>query len=84
MRFRSSAIGIHDTIWIPPNVLHRFINASDRPLRIFWTSATIDAEHVQAPGHGPLCSRANQGGDQKDRTVAVPAVDIDPCAAKGR
>ena len=32
-----------DTTWIPPNVPHRFINATDKPMRIFWTYATIDA-----------------------------------------
>ena len=32
-----------DTTWIPANVPHRFINASDRPMRIFWTYATVDA-----------------------------------------
>ena len=34
----------YDTTWIPPNVPHRFRNASDRdPLRIFWTYASVDA-----------------------------------------
>lgn len=57
-----------DTTWIPPNVPHRFINASDKPMRIFWTYATIDAtrtmvasgemrtidaEHMQASGQSP-------------------------------
>lgn len=32
-----------DTTWIPANVPHRFINASDRRMRIFWTYATVDA-----------------------------------------
>ena len=33
-----------DTTWVPANVPHRFINASDsRPMRIFWTYASIDA-----------------------------------------
>jgi mannose-6-phosphate isomerase-like protein (cupin superfamily) len=54
----------NDTTWIPANVPHRFLNASDRPMRIFWTYASvdatrtllatgetrsIDAEHGQAP-----------------------------------
>ena len=34
----------HDTTWIPPNVPHRFRNASDQdPLRIFWTYASVEA-----------------------------------------
>lgn len=32
-----------DTTWIPANVPHRFLNESDRPMRIFWTYATVDA-----------------------------------------
>ena len=33
----------NDTTWIPANVPHRFVNPTDRPMRIFWTYATIDA-----------------------------------------
>jgi quercetin dioxygenase-like cupin family protein len=34
----------YDTTWIPPNVPHRFRNASDRErLRIFWTYASVEA-----------------------------------------
>ncbi|TKV70551.1 cupin domain-containing protein [Rhizobium sp. AU243] len=34
----------NDTTWIPANVPHRFINASDnKPMRIFWIYASIDA-----------------------------------------
>lgn len=34
----------NDTTWIPANVPHRFINASDsQPMRIFWIYASIDA-----------------------------------------
>lgn len=37
-------LGANDTTWIPANVPHRFINASDsQPMRIFWTYASIDA-----------------------------------------
>lgn len=33
-----------DTTWIAAEVPHRFINASkDKPMRIFWTYARIDA-----------------------------------------
>jgi len=57
-------LNTNDTTWIPANVPHRFINASDKPMRIFWTYAaidatrtlvasgetrTIDAEHGHAP-----------------------------------
>ncbi|WP_349963218.1 cupin domain-containing protein [Rhizobium sp. ZPR3] len=34
----------NDTTWIPADVPHRFINASDsEPMRIFWTYASVDA-----------------------------------------
>ena len=34
----------YDTTWIPPNVPHRFRNASQtEPLRIFWTYASVEA-----------------------------------------
>lgn len=34
----------NDTVWIPADIPHRFINASaDKPMRIFWTYASIDA-----------------------------------------
>jgi quercetin dioxygenase-like cupin family protein len=34
----------HDTTWIPPNVPHRFRNVSpDRPMKIFWTYASMTA-----------------------------------------
>ena len=36
-------LNTNDTTWIPANVPHRFINASDKPMRIFWTYATVDA-----------------------------------------
>ncbi|NTJ61789.1 cupin domain-containing protein [Agrobacterium rhizogenes] len=37
-------LGANDTTWIPANVPHRFINASDsQPMRIFWVYASIDA-----------------------------------------
>lgn len=33
-----------DTTWIPPNVSHRFRNASQtQPMKIFWTYARVDA-----------------------------------------
>ena len=41
------SLGRHDTTWIPPNVPHRFRNASDKDaLRIFWTYASIDADRT--------------------------------------
>ncbi|MGL4811038.1 MAG: cupin domain-containing protein [Beijerinckiaceae bacterium] len=37
-------MGPTDTTWVPADVPHRFINASDSaPMRIFWTYASIDA-----------------------------------------
>lgn len=36
-------LGTNDTTWIPANVPHRFINPTDKPMRIFWTYANIDA-----------------------------------------
>ena len=37
-------MGPTDTTWVPANVPHRFINASDsNTMRIFWTYASIDA-----------------------------------------
>ncbi|MGO6980461.1 cupin domain-containing protein [Rhizobium leguminosarum] len=36
-------LNTNDTTWIPANVPHRFINASNKPMRIFWTYATVDA-----------------------------------------
>lgn len=39
----------HDTTWIPPDVPHRFRNASDSaPLAIFWTYADIAATRTMA------------------------------------
>ena len=38
------ALAAFDTTWIPPQVAHRFRNASTTtPLRIFWTYARADA-----------------------------------------
>jgi quercetin dioxygenase-like cupin family protein len=38
-----------DTTWIPPNAVHRFRNpSSDRPLKIFWTYASLDATRTLA------------------------------------
>jgi len=42
------AMAPNDTTWVPGNVPHRFINASDqRPMRVFWTYATIDATRTR-------------------------------------
>jgi len=56
------SLDTNDTTWIPADIPHRFINPTDKPMRIFWTYAsvdatrtmiatgeerTIDAEHVQ-------------------------------------
>jgi putative monooxygenase len=38
------ALETFDTTWVPANVPHRFKNpSSERPLRIFWTYASVDA-----------------------------------------
>jgi putative monooxygenase len=50
----------YDTTWIPPNVPHRFRNASDRdPLRIFWTYASVDATRTMI-GTGETRSIASE------------------------
>lgn len=36
-------LGTFDTTWVPANVPHRFLNETDKPMKIFWTYATIDA-----------------------------------------
>ncbi len=37
-------MGTGDTTWVPADVPHRFVNASETaPMRIFWTYASIDA-----------------------------------------
>lgn len=37
------ALAAGDTTFIPAGVPHRFVNASDARMRIFWTYASIDA-----------------------------------------
>lgn len=38
------ALQPQDTTWIPPNLPHRFKNASaETPLKIFWTYASVEA-----------------------------------------
>lgn len=37
------ALKAGDTTWIPANIPHRFLNESQRLMRIFWTYAMIDA-----------------------------------------
>ena len=37
-----------DTTWIPPNLPHRFRNVStDKPMKIFWTYASMNATRTQ-------------------------------------
>lgn len=39
-----NAVGPMDTTWIPPNLPHRFRNgSSEKPLKIFWVYASVDA-----------------------------------------
>ena len=35
-----------DTTFIPPNVPHRFLNETDKPMRIFWIYADINASRT--------------------------------------
>ena len=45
----SHPLGTGDTTWLPANVPHRFINASqEKPMRIFWTYASVDATRTMA------------------------------------
>src|SRR5882724_5601089 len=45
-----------DTTWVPANVPHRFINASDtNKMRIFWTYASVDATRTIV-ATGETCS----------------------------
>lgn len=40
-------LGSNDTTWLPAEVPHRFINASDtQRMRIFWTYASINANRT--------------------------------------
>jgi putative monooxygenase len=53
----------YDTTWIPPNVPHRFRNASDTEgLRIFWTYASVDATRTMiATGETRLVASEHRG-----------------------
>lgn len=35
-----------DTTWLPPNVPHRFLNESDKPMKILWIYADINANRT--------------------------------------
>lgn len=35
-----------DTTWIPPNTPHRFLNESDKLMRIFWIYADVNASRT--------------------------------------
>jgi mannose-6-phosphate isomerase-like protein (cupin superfamily) len=42
-------MGPDDTTWVPANLPHRFINASEtETLRIFWIYARVDATRTNA------------------------------------
>lgn len=46
---RTIALRSLDTTWIPPNLIHRFRNASsERPLKIHWTYASVEATRTLA------------------------------------
>ncbi len=54
----------YDTTWIPPNVPHRFRNASDsEALRIFWTYASVEATRTMiATGETRAIASEHKGG----------------------
>jgi putative monooxygenase len=58
-------LSTNDTTWIPANVPHRFINASDRQMRIFWTYATVDATRTMVATGESRSIDAEHGHAQK-------------------
>jgi len=52
-----------DTTWLPPESVHRFRNASaDRPMKILWTYASMDATRTLAKnGETRLISAEHNG-----------------------
>lgn len=55
---------IGEVTWLPPNVPHRFINASETdPLRIFWTYASVAATRtlVETGETGPILAEHTTG-----------------------
>lgn len=58
-------LSTNDTTWIPANVPHRFINASDKQMRIFWTYATVDATRTMVATGESRSIDAEHGHAQK-------------------
>lgn len=58
-------LSINDTTWIPANVPHRFINASNKPMRIFWIYATVDATRTMVATGESRSIDAEHGHAQK-------------------
>ncbi|MDQ2067602.1 cupin domain-containing protein [Xinfangfangia sp. CPCC 101601] len=54
-------LGTFDTTWVPANVPHRFLNESDREMKIFWTYATIDATRTMVLTHETRSIDAEHG-----------------------
>ncbi|MGG7518744.1 cupin domain-containing protein [Allorhizobium undicola] len=60
------SLGPNDTTWIPANVPHRFINASQtEPMRIFWIYASIDATRTMVATGEERPIDAEHGTEQK-------------------
>jgi len=59
-------LGTNDTTWIPANVPHRFINPTDRPMRIFWVYASIDATRTMiATGEERSIDAEHEGASKR-------------------
>ncbi|MBX5489751.1 MAG: cupin domain-containing protein [Chloroflexi bacterium] len=59
-----------DTTWVPTGVPHRFLNRSNRRLRIFWTYSSVDATRtIVATGE------TFKIGSPQDRAPATPYAD---------
>jgi mannose-6-phosphate isomerase-like protein (cupin superfamily) len=64
-----TALGPHDTTWIPPGVPHRFRNPSTTDgLKIFWTYASPDATRtLMATGETRAIAAEHAGGAHAGR-----------------
>jgi putative monooxygenase len=61
-------LGPNDTTWLPPDLPHYFRNGSpDKPMRIFWTYATVDATRtlVESGETRAIDDSGVDSGDQK-------------------
>jgi quercetin dioxygenase-like cupin family protein len=63
-------LGPLDTTWVPTGVPHRFLNRSNRRMRIFWTYSSVDATRtIVATGE------TFKIGSAQDRAPAIPPAD---------